>query len=346
MKKEILIFGIIFLFIGVGIQPAFAIDISKTQTSNSNDLVEITLQLCKTYGVEDHKMFITQEQNEQLDRLIESFKVDLENSDSYEETVRIYNDMVVSLDELGILPESTNCKDVQELVTGENTISNPVKMKTIKHFEQAYEKLKNKNLGLDENENMFCLIAGDTTNTFTVGLGTIGCGINIISLWIRFGLLYSFFEIIYASFLSKLLQSLFELRVKFWLFTIIFSYLFPLKLGGFLTYGTAEHIPWTEYYPSNGWVFTNGLNGKKTWDGPFYGDISKLDLLYTSYYLGAIGFTGIKINPAGSGFYLGSAFRVKLSSNPSDNLNAGFENNYKSNYKIQDVLIGGGYNAI
>ena len=46
------------------------------------------------------------------------------------ETIKLYEEMVVSLDKLGILPDSTNCKVVQELVLGENNINNPERLKS------------------------------------------------------------------------------------------------------------------------------------------------------------------------------------------------------------------------
>jgi len=298
--KKSLVCLVIILFIGVIIAPSItSIDISKNKISNNNALVEITLQLCKTEGIEDHKMFITQEQNEQLDRLIVSFKADLNNAETREETIGISNDMVVSLYEIGVLSEDISCKEVQELVTGENSISNP-------------NKLKNKNFGLDENENALCLIAGKTKKTGAVGLGTILSSLRLIIM----AIIYEYFN---PSFLGELIDFIYLLRSEFWFFTTLFSYLLPLKLGGFMIYGNIVYVgPGETYYnPAEGWVYTIGLNGIKTWDGPIYGDIFNIPLGPFEYYFGAIGFTGIKILPFGSGFYLGSALRVKLSSNPS-----------------------------
>ena len=307
-----LVVGIILLFIGISIAPGVtSIEFSKDKNSKDNELVEITLQLCKTDGVEDHKMYITQKQNEQLEVLIKSFKANLNNAETREETIEIYNDMVVSIDELGILPENINCEEVQELVTGENSICNPEKIKSIKHFNTAYEKLKNKNLGLDENENIFCLTAGVTTNTGIVGLGTI---LGSFRLFI----MAFFYEYLNPFLPGDLIDFIYFLRSEFWFFTTLFSYLLPLKLGGFMIYGNILNVGpgVTSYNPANGWVYTLGLNGIKTWDGPIYGDIFNIPLGPFEYYFGAIGFTGIKILPFGSGFYLGSALRVNLGSSP------------------------------
>jgi hypothetical protein len=303
MKKQLVI-GIIFLFISISIPPSVtSIELSKDKNSKDIELVEITLQLCKTDGVKDHKMFITQEQDEQLNVLIESFKTDLDDAETREETIEIYKEMVASLDKLGVLPEDLSCEEAQQLVTGENRISNSEKMK--------YEKLKNKNIGPDENENMFCLTAGITTNTAIVGLGTI---LGSLRLFI----MAFFYEYLNPFLPGDIIDFIYFLRSEFWFFTTIFSFLFPFKLGGFMIYGNILNVGpgVNSYNPAEGWVYTIGLNGKKTWDGPVYGNIFKITIGPFEYFLGAIGFTGIKILPFGSGFYLGSALQIKLGPNP------------------------------
>jgi len=327
MQKSIirkgLVFLVIILFIGIAVAPGVtSIEFSKDKTSN-DDLVEINLQLCKTSGVEDHKMYITQEQNEQLDLLIERFKVDLYKAETREETIEIYKDMVVSLDKLGILPESTNCKEVQELVTGENSFYNPEKIKSNKNFNQAYERLKNKSPELFENMNMFCLLTGDTTNTLSVGLGTVFSLIWLFSVIIRavpFMNLVNKFEEnkAFIPFIFTLLFLLirYALPLYFSFITPIFSFIQPLKIAGIMTFGSFYlpiEPPWAdpEYTPAEGWVSTIGLIGKKTWDGSLYGNFKIfIPIPNAGFFLGAIGFTGIRILE--KDFYQGAALWVKL----------------------------------
>ena len=320
MKKKILVVGIIFLFIGIAIAPSVAsIEFSKDKNTN-NDLVEITLQLCKTSGVEDHKMFITQEQDEELDRLIESFKANLNNAETREETIEIYNDMVVSLDKLGILPEGTNCKEVQQLVTGENSISNPEKMKSNKHFNQAFEKLKNKNPGLFENMNMFCLITGETTNTEVYSLGTFLSGLHALFLGVRIYLFWVYYEKVLKTYNSTIFRFLYyssqlrELSVLFWGIVCIKSLNFPFKLGARMSFGSLEFsnppIPPVIPHPAKGWVNTIGLTGKRIWDGSFYGQLA----FFFPILWGITGFTGLRIKE--NNFFQGVALLVKLDYNP------------------------------
>jgi len=311
---------VIILFIGIAVAPSVtSIEFTKDKTSNDSGLIEITLQLFKTDGVEDHKMFITQEQDEQLDLLIQNFKKDLDKAETREETIEIYKDMVESLDEIGILPESINCKEVKELVTGENSIGNSEKMKSMKHFNHVYEKLKNKNPKQSDLENNLCLIAGETTNTRTVGLGTISLGIHTLFVLLRtwFFIYTILFYILYKFIIEvpNFIIHFFNNRILFWGFVTDFSLLFPLKFGGYMAFGWKEWNEWEQmyfYYPAEGWVYTNGLNGIKSWiDDSFYGRISTFELV-DEYYLGATGFTGIKTS-LHSGFYFGSALQVKLS---------------------------------
>ena len=55
-------------------------------------------------------------------------------------------------------------------------------MKSIKHFNKAYEKLKNKNPELFENTNLFCLISGETDETEIIPFLS---SIFICSLFVR-----------------------------------------------------------------------------------------------------------------------------------------------------------------
>jgi len=301
--KKIHVIGIICLFIGVSIAPSItSIDISKTETSNSNDLVEINLQLCKTSGIEDHKMYITEEQDEQLDVLIKSFKADLDNAETREETIEIYKDMVVSLDELGLLPESTNCKEVQKLVTGDNSFSKVkdfVEDKKPIIINRLAEKHKESEETSGELENYLCLIAGQTSKTSFFGL--IGKTLHKI---VEFFEKYEYYDI---CLLFLLFMAFYE---------EFYTWLNPLPIRADILFGYTEiSIPPGEiyYHPSKGWVHTVGSLGIKDLDGSFYGKISSIGYPPGwTIYIGATGFTGIRM--IGKNFYLGRALKVKLGS--------------------------------
>ena len=300
MKKEILIFGIIFLFIGIAVAPGITANNSliknRSQLTLEKETVDFTVEVCGLNGGKQ-TIELTKEEAKEVEQLFNSISDRLNKTETREESEEIFKEAVIKLDKYGLLGD-LSIKQAQKLVTGEKSFYNP-------------ENFKNKIFGPDENENALCLIAGKTKKTGAVGLGPIICSLRLIIM----AIIYEYFN---PSFLGELIDFIYILRTEFWFFTTLFSYLLPLKLGGFMIYGNILNVgPGETYYnPANGWVYTIGLNGIKTWDGPIYGNILKIPLGPFEYYLGAIGFTGIKISPFGSGFYLGSALRVKLSSEP------------------------------
>jgi hypothetical protein len=66
-----------------------------------------------------------------------------------------------------------------------------------------------------------------------------------------------------------------------------------------------------KYIPSEGWIYSIGIAGKKTWVGPFYGNMAGPG------FIGVVGFTGLKIAvKLNDCFYLGSAMKIGISPNP------------------------------
>ena len=307
MQKSIirkgLVFLVIILFIGIAVAPGVtSIDISKNNPSNNDDLVEITLQLCKTDGAEEHKMYITQEQDEQLDSLIESFKADLDKADTREETIKLYEDMVISLDELGILPEDLSCEEAQQLVIGDsygfNKVKNFVEHKKPIFINCLAEKDKTSKETSEELENYLCQISGQTSKTNFLGL--IGKTLYKI---------VEFFEKLKCYNICLLLLLLVGINELF--YTKL--NLLPIRADILLGY-TEGSIPPGEiyYHPSNGWVHTIGSLGIKNLNGSFYGKISSIGAGVFTEYIGASGFTGIRI--IRKNFYIGRALKVKLGS--------------------------------
>ena len=102
--------------------------------------------------------------------------------------------------------------------------------------------------------------------------------------------------------------------------TIAFRW--PWHIGGLVSYG---HYIWdmtTYEYPANGWVFTFGLNGLKTWNGQIYGQIVDFPaILGNGVYSVTYGFIGVKIHTEQNDFkskFLGSAPGVKIDYEPPD----------------------------
>jgi hypothetical protein len=83
-----------------------------------------------------------------------------------------------------------------------------------------------------------------------------------------------------------------------------------------VTFGTVWYR-WeepTQYEPSYGWIYSQGLGGVQSLNGSFYGTIKEMIF---GLYAGLTGFTGIVLRPWGTWnlIFLGSALRVRVSTN-------------------------------
>jgi hypothetical protein len=155
MKKDIfrkgLVCAVIFLFVSIAAMPAvtsqvrttmpFLVGSPRINSPQNNELIETTVQLCKPDGLENYTIMLTKEKSEQLDTLIANFKASLDNAKTMNETVEIYNDMIVSLDELGLIPNSMSVEQAQQLVTG--SITNPETSEIKKFLTTTKEQLNN-----------------------------------------------------------------------------------------------------------------------------------------------------------------------------------------------------------
>ena len=92
---------------------------------------------------------------------------------------------------------------------------------------------------------------------------------------------------------------------------------FPLFVGriGQISFGT---IVWTMnwWYPSNGWIWTNGSNGEIKWEGWFFGNIDEITLdkdIEQLAYQGVNEFNGIWIDGYSEPpCFLGNAKEIRI----------------------------------
>ena len=311
MYKKGLTLAIIILFIGVSFQPVFAHDIKQTEetviesTSGIDEKVEYVIQIVKTNKIIEHKVYLTQQQANELENLIEGIRFDLNNSDSIEETTEIYNDAINSFNNLDLFPEDITLDEIKQLVFGETQKLYSIKFK--KEIRAGFE-------------NRFCLVAGKTSSTFFSG-----------PTLLLFGSLYILFEYLSANFSNFKLLSLFfhilgfisliisvPLMELFMIESYIYS-IIPVSIGSIVTFGIRTWSPGYHvyYYPAYGWIHTNGKNGVKNYSGWFYGQIFTFDsgFTWTAYYIGIVGFTGIRIfsfSVDDINYYLGFALKVHV----------------------------------
>ncbi len=178
---------------------------------------------------------------------------------------------------------------------------------------------------IDDNENRNCLIAGHTRYSLFVSYSTIPRFILLFLLaqirFFRFKLMLYLIEKIHelTNYSFPLLTFIYEkLHINIFLLDIYLSlflglplpFLLPVDIGGIITFGHSFYYdPWYgyTYTPSKGWVFTSGQNGIIKWNDTFYGHLGG-DILF----VGAKGYTGIKIWLPLNTFFLGFATKVKL----------------------------------
>ena len=289
MKKELfrkgLVLGVFVLFVGIAVQPGIiAADSIK---SDNSEMVEITIQICKGDEAEDHNVILSQKQAEELESLINRTKAKLDAVETLEETSAIFNDAVVSLYELGVLPEGMSIEEAKRLVNGMDQNPN-----VINKLEQWFFRNQEK---IETFDNFLCLIAGRTDWTTFVGplfiplliLGLI-IGTPLVLLDV---LLFRLFEtFIFIPILFPLFFGIGGLCLSIW-------QLNPIAFGHIIKLGTKGMFGFP--IPALGWIYTIGFNGIKSWD---------------SFYGGVLGFTGIKIcyPPIGdmTHFYMGAALMV------------------------------------
>jgi hypothetical protein len=299
MKRKWLAIGIILLFVGVTIAPTINFQVVKA--SADDDLVEVTTQACGIKGYGDTTVKLTREQYQDLESYLVEFRARLNQTSTREEAVPIFKDAVVELDKYGLLPKGMSVERVQNIV--------------IRNFqnERLIQSIKKKccDRQLSGSSNFLCLVAGNTTNTqgfgpFYTFIATHGLIVGFITIifnnngWIAF----------MSSFFSQIRDSK-----------------FPLYLYGHVFFGSYEvhEHGGNMFIPSEGWIHSYGIFGKRYNSGALYGQIDVIlgwssvinsDCAY--YYQGIRGFTGLKIYQSNSYFYLGSCLEVNVNSTIPD----------------------------
>jgi hypothetical protein len=115
------------------------VNISKTIEAKTSDseLVKFPVCICRPDGIENYEVFITHQQVEYLDNLIDDFKQKLKDIETLEETSILFNDTISSMYEIGVIPNEISIEEAQQLVTGELYYFNT---ETIKEMENTQSK--------------------------------------------------------------------------------------------------------------------------------------------------------------------------------------------------------------
>ena len=313
MKKIILV-GVIALFFGVCIQPSIAI---VQRDEISRDYVDIKIDVCGLPGIKPYTIQLTKEQAVLIENYFDLINKRFEKVNTREEAKAILNDVVIKLDEHGLLG-GLSIKQAQKLVTG--NYENSRVMEVLENLFKENPRL------IDDNSNYLCLVAGRATYTSCSGL------IQTV--------LTAFFGAL--GYLAFFMYCIFP-GAPGWFF-ILFSiltvssalnpvpYINPLAIAYSLGFGLRLDFPKiddlspgyktntnAQFFPSKGFINSYGQNGNIDWIGEFWGQgdyiPSLLNPMWGSSPVGIAGFTGLKImfNPDnGDTFFIGSALKVQI----------------------------------
>ncbi|UCF49086.1 MAG: hypothetical protein JSU91_04870, partial [Thermoplasmatales archaeon] len=281
-----------------GVQPAFATVEPETIDA---DYYDVNVEFC---GLgKNHSVQLTQQQLDELELIFETLREQLNNTESKEETIQIYNNAIESLNDLGLFGDCS-IEEVKQLVNSE--------FQNLR-INRLTEILKN--YYQDINCNLFCYIAGETTDSFFFPKSSISL--------MRFLLLLDLFIV---PFLPRELMILIAViflctMVPYNTIREIMTFYVPISLSHAIGFGGYYGEIYKGSAAANGWVHTFGLFGKKDWNGSFYGQMTYVATFFLASYIGAVGFKGIKIKMDSSPleivfYYLGFANYVNIDYEP------------------------------
>ena len=169
-----------------------------------------------------------------------------------------------------------------------------------------------KELQSDITENSLCLISGETTYTyiltymlyFYMYLYAVSTGLAI------------FFEVLYHFLPLEIIGRM----LNFWVEVLVYSFdkmefiIIDSNANQRTIFGSNIHLG-----PSEGWIKSIGLNGKKDVNGTIWGQIPMYDYPFD---LGVIGFSGIQLmldSETLKHFFMGTAMRLIVGPEPPYN---------------------------
>ena len=270
-----MVIGVVLILIGVAVQPSVATVQPENNDVEYFDVITEFVGLEKNYTTQ-----LTKEEIKRLDELFDSISNNLNKSGSFEKNIDIFKEAIIELNSFGLLGD-IGIDEAEKLVT--NYYQNPKLMKNLK---RVYNIEKG---ALNEDKNIFCLIAGEAT------------GLLFISSFGEFLALLMFESTIFVLYNLGFMPFYFSLLLAF----CVYSY--NIMIGIFIPFCLARSI---SFYKTLGEIITYGLLGRKYWEGKIVGKFDTL--IYED--IGVIGFTGIKIQilTYPNVYFIGSALSVHL----------------------------------
>ena len=299
-RKKSLTIVLVLLCTSVAVAPS--ISLTAVKASADTDRIEMTAQVCGVNGFENTSVTLTSDQYQRLEQYLVGFRARLNQTTSPEDTIPLFKEAVVELHTYGLLPRGMTVERAQRLVTG-----SPVNSQRLRTLSFEHPVL------INEVNNRFCLIAGNTDNTFI--FGPIKSSLFVLLMIIT----YANYDI--ATMLDN--HGLHRLANLFYAVDTLLEWLWmptrviPFEIVGLVTMGS-YYYEWEvgpHYYPSDGWISAVGSEGKQSINGSFYGN---LKTGFLGLFYGMSGFTGIVLHPATKdrAIFLGTAFRAAMSTTP------------------------------
>ena len=124
MKKKWLVnpttLVIVILFICVSFQPILA---TNTFQNEKSDLVKVVVQTCNVHCGQNYTKYLTQEQVQQLKNLFGIIYKKLDDNANPGDANEIFREGVVSIDELGLLPNDMTVEDAFKFILSGGVMS-------------------------------------------------------------------------------------------------------------------------------------------------------------------------------------------------------------------------------
>ena len=229
--KKILSLGVILLFVGLALAPYM---VAKHSVEFIDKKIPVTLEVYRNDDIITHTVPISQNKLSKFMLVFKDIKQRIENITTKEETINIFNDAVIELDNFGLFPDTITIEEVQHMINNYYKI-------------EESKIILNKNNSGDYGKNLFCFLAGESECMVFGPISIITFPLAV--LW-------------FANLLGG-----YDLSLILTLFWIIFWASFIFGLYNILPVGYLILINYVPLY-DNCWLSIIGLRGIQRFSGP------------------------------------------------------------------------------
>jgi hypothetical protein len=170
MRKElvgkILVLAVILLFVGVGVNSAIANDsklsiICKKDATkliyDDDTLSEYSFEVCGLEKTQTYGIMLSNRQIEEFELLIDEVNNELINTETKDESVKIFKNAMQKIDEIGLFPDDFSVEQAQQLIDSLNFDKGINRLPV-----DSFYKKQEKSPSVEDKENFDCFIMGIT----------------------------------------------------------------------------------------------------------------------------------------------------------------------------------------